>query len=205
MLELIMLSRMKKLLASLALTLVFVVSPAQSHAALNLSSYGITSTATLENNTLLLSFVFQNLALDGGLRYSIPKYANSYIEISPDLESSGTLMALYIDLADLNGTGITTQSPTTLPGGRAIPGITTGKLPAVAFTLTNAKNVTVYASTTVFGFFIPVNINLSNTIITAKFTFNSGKKYGLLSIVGKDSNSANSGILMLFSKSNLNS
>lgn len=200
-----MFSRLKKMFIALSIAFSVSIVATPAKAAIDLSSYGITPTVTLSNNALLLSFVFQNIALDGGLRYSIPKYANSYIEISPDLESDGTLMALNIDLADLNGTAISSLNPTTLPGGRALPGITSGKLPVVAFTINKFKNVSVYASTSVFGIFIPVNINLSNVIVTARFSFASGTKTGNLSLVGKDTNGENSGILLLWTLKTLNS
>ena len=45
--------------------------------------------------------VVEGIQLDGGLRYNIPKYPNSYLEISPDLQSVGTLMAISVSLDDI--------------------------------------------------------------------------------------------------------
>ena len=41
-------------------------------------------TVTLLQDNLMVSMVFENIKLDGGLRYNIPKYTHSFLEISPD-------------------------------------------------------------------------------------------------------------------------
>ena len=51
-------------------------------------------TLTLMDNELLIAMVFHNIELDGGLRYNIPKYPNSHIEISPHFQSGGTMMSV---------------------------------------------------------------------------------------------------------------
>src|SRR4051812_14641585 len=56
---------------------------------------------SLLQDNILISMVFENVQLDGGLRYNIPKYKYSYMEISPDLQSSGTLMSISISLKDI--------------------------------------------------------------------------------------------------------
>ena len=55
----------------------------------------------LIQDTVLITMVFSGLQLDGGLRYNIPKYPKSYIELSPDLQSNGTLLAMNLSLDDV--------------------------------------------------------------------------------------------------------
>lgn len=156
---------------------------------------------TLQEDNVLISIVLQNVELQGGLRYNIPKYENSYIEISPDLQSSGTLMSVYVSLKDVFNDDLGLLDPQSLPGGRPLPGVASGKLPAVAFTIQKLKNMSFYLGPKLFGVFVPVNLDIgTNNIITARFY--SGKiRAGNLSLVGKDTNGENSGFLLLLDMS----
>ncbi len=105
---------------------------------------------TLVQDNVLISMVFENLQLDGGLRYNIPKYPNSYLEISPDLQSAGTLMAINLSLKDVLNLNLQLLDPATLPGGRALPGVAGGRLPAVAFSIEKFKNMGFYIGPKLF-------------------------------------------------------
>ena len=200
-----MLKRLQKSFAVFSLFVLFSATPSVSTAAHDLSASGIKTQVTLTNDSLLLSFVFSSIQLDGGLRYNVPKYPNSYIEISPDLESNGTMMAVNLSLLDINNKGIYALNPQTLPGGRALPGIASGRLPSIAFTIEKFYGVTIYASSSVFGLFIPAKIGIKNSIITARFNYGKNKdRGGNISLVGTDVNGKNSGLLMLFDLKSIN-
>jgi hypothetical protein len=157
-------------------------------------------TVTLMQDNLLISLVIEDTQLDGGLRYNIPKYNYSYIEISPDVQSSGTLMAVSISLKDLLNGNLDTQDPQKLPGGRNIPGIASGSLPAVAFSLPKFHNMTLYVGKKLFGIFVPVNVGVDNSI--ASFRYYIGQKAaGTISLVGKDDKGLNSGVLLMLDMS----
>lgn len=152
---------------------------------------------TLVQDTVLISIVFQNLQLDGGLRYNIPKYPKSYLEISPDLMSSGTLMAINLSLDDVLDGRLQTLDPQTLPGGRALPGVAGGRLPAVAFTIEKFKNMSFYVGPKLFGVFIPLHDpGIGSSIITARY-FVGQNRMGNLSLVGADVNGENAGLLLM--------
>ena len=152
---------------------------------------------TLIQDNILISMVFQSLHLDGGLRYNIPKYPNSYLEISPDLQSDGTLMAINIAAKDVLNTGLQTLDPTTLPGGRALPGVAGGRLPAVAFSIEKFKNMSFYIGPKLFGVFIPLKgLGIGNSMITARY-YTGSNTVGNISLVGEDANGENSGLLLM--------
>lgn len=154
----------------------------------------------LVGDNILIDVVFENMQLQGGARYAIPKHNNSYIEISPDLESGGTLMAVSVSLDDIFK-GATRLDPLTLPGGRAIPGISGGTLPAVAFSIDKFKNMAFYIGPKVFGIWFPLNkLNMQGAMLTARF-YTGSKSVGNLSLVGEDMNGENAGFFLALSVS----
>lgn len=155
------------------------------------------SSIVLGNDAVLISFVFENIQIDGGLRYNIPKYTNSYIEISPDIYSGGTLMAINVGIKDVLNTSLLTLDPQTLPGGRALPGVAGGRLPSVAFTIEKFHGMSFYIGPSLFGVFIPMSMDIGiSNIITARY-YVSSNRVGNISLVGPDASNANSGILLL--------
>ncbi len=152
---------------------------------------------TLQQDNLLIAMTFENIQLDGGLRYAIPEYQNSYVEIGPSLSSSGTLMSISVSLDDVFDGDLQLLDPQKLPGDRNLPGVASGALPAVAFTIPNWENMTFYLGSKFFGVFVPVKMNIgTNNIVTARFY--SGKvRAGNISLVGPDANGENSGFVLL--------
>jgi hypothetical protein len=155
----------------------------------------------LNQDSVLISMVIQSVQLDGGLRYNIPKYPNSYLEISPDLKSAGTLMAVNISLKDVFNVNVKTLDPLALPGGRSLPGVAGGRLPAVAFSIAKFNNMGVYLGPQIFGLFIPVkNLGIGSSIISARY-YSGSSRIGNISLVGVDANGENSGILLMLDMS----
>lgn len=154
-------------------------------------------TVTLQEDNVLISMVFENMHLQGGLRYNIPKYEKSYMEVSPDAQSDGTLVSFSIALDDVFDSDLQRLDPQALPGGRSIPGVASGRLPAVAFTVEEFHNISVYLGDKLFGLFMPKDsLDIGQSIVTARF-YSSGDKVGNISLVGSDINGENSGIFLL--------
>lgn len=150
----------------------------------------------LLGDDILINVVFENMTIEGGARYNIPKYPNSYVEMSPDLESDGTLLAFSVSLDDIFGDSVKKLDPLTLPGGRAIPGVSSGTLPAVAFSIEKLKNVAFYIGPQIFGVWIPLNkLNMPGAMITTRF-YTGSKRVGNLSLVGEDANGENAGFFL---------
>tara|TARA_R110002072_G_scaffold534_6_gene3915 strand:- start:92887 stop:93540 length:654 start_codon:yes stop_codon:yes gene_type:complete len=191
------------LLTMLIALSVFSTSCGDGSSSANLQIPGVKGpTVTMQQDNVLISIVMENLELQGGLRYSIPKYQHSYIEISPDLQSNGTLLSVYVSLKDVFDGNLDLLDPQALPGGRPLPGVASGKLPAVAFTIQKLRNVSFYLGPKLFGIFMPINLDIgTNNIISARFY--SGKiRAGNLSMVGKDEMGENSGFLLLLDMGN---
>lgn len=194
-----MFSKTKALVLSAALTAgILSTSCGDGTSASNIQVPGVKNmSVTLLQDNVMISMVFEGLQLDGGLRYNIPKYPNSYLEISPDLLSSGTLMAISVSLKDVFDTSLQQLNPTTLPGGRSLPGVAGGKLPAVAFSIEKFKNMGFYLGPKVFGVYIPVkSLGIGSSIITARY-YTGSNRIGNISLVGEDANGENSGILLM--------
>lgn len=196
-------SKSKVLVLSSVLALgLFSTSCGNGTSSSNIQVPGVQNmSVTLVQDSVLISMVFQSIQLDGGLRYNIPKYPNSYLEISPDLQSAGTLMAINISLKDVFNTGLQTLDPQTLPGGRALPGVAGGRLPAVAFSIEKFHGMSFYLGPKLFGVFLPLkNLGIGNSIITARY-FTGSNRIGNISLVGQDANGENSGILLMLDMS----
>lgn len=198
-----LLSNPKTLVLSFALTLgLFSTSCGNGTSASNITVPGINNmSVTLVQDNVLISMVFQSLQIDGGLRYNIPKYPNSYLEISPDLQSNGTLMSISVSLKDVFDTGLQALDPTTLPGGRPLPGVAGGRLPAVAFSIEKFKNIGFYLGPKLFGVFLPIkNLGIGSSIITARY-YTGSNRIGNISLVGEDANGENAGLLLMLDMS----
>lgn len=179
-----------------ATTLLFATACGKNDAS-NIEIAGVKGpNVSLLQDNLLISMVFENVQLDGGLRYNIPKYKYSYLEISPDLQSNGTLMSISVSLKDIVEGGLEQLDPQKLPGGRNIPGVSTGALPAVAFSIEKFHNMSFYLGKDAFGIFVPANTGVDGAIASFRY-YVAQKRAGTISIVGKDTNGENSGILLM--------
>ena len=151
---------------------------------------------TLLQDNMMISAVFENMQIDGGLRYNIPKYKYSFLEISPDVQSSGTLMQVSISLKDIMDGGLDGLDPQKLPGGRPLPGVAGGALPAVAFSIEKFNNMTLYVGKDIFGIFLPASVGIDGAMASFRY-YIADKNAGTISIIGKDANGENSGVLLL--------
>ncbi len=151
---------------------------------------------SLLQDNMMISMVFENIQLDGGLRYNIPKYKYSFLEISPDLESNGTLMQVSVSLKDIIDGGLDQLDPAKLPGGRNLPGVVSGSLPAVAFSIEKFNNMSLYLGKDVFGIFVPAAIGVDGAIASFRYYIGE-KRAGTISVVGNDASGANAGVLLM--------
>lgn len=148
----------------------------------------------------MMTTIFKNVQLDGGLRMNIPNMSRSYIEIGPDFQSQGLLIAIGLDIRDLNdliGGGVSVLDPTTLPGGRPLPGVAEGTMPGFAVQVPQLMNAAFYVRSDVFGVFLPVKLGLQGAVLSSRFYDDNGNPIGNISLVGSDQDGKNSGFLLL--------
>jgi len=157
---------------------------------------------TLSLDNMIVQMTFENLEIEGGLRYTIPRYPNSYLEIS-GLDNGGTSVYMSLALSDVLNGDLLTLDPQTLPGGRALPGVASGSLPAVAFSVENFNNMSFYVGPQVFGIFVPNDMGIDNSIASFRY-FIGDKRAGTVSIVGNDVDGENGGILLMLDLNNAN-
>ncbi|MGZ3788303.1 MAG: hypothetical protein ACXVLQ_07250 [Bacteriovorax sp.] len=151
---------------------------------------------SLLQDNLQISMVFENVQMDGGLRYNIPKYKYSFLEVSPDLGSNGTLMSISISLKDIIDGNLDKLDPQKLPGGRNLPGVAGGSLPAVAFSIEKFHNMSFYLGKDIFGIFVPATVGVDGAIASFRYYINQ-KAAGTISLVGNDDKGENAGILLM--------
>ncbi|MBL7664819.1 MAG: hypothetical protein JNM93_06765 [Bacteriovoracaceae bacterium] len=149
----------------------------------------------VQNGAVLISMEFETLAINQGIRVPIPKLQNSSLELTPAQFSGGTFFQAVIDFDDIENGNFEFVNPESLPGGRPLPGIVGGTLPAVAVNVPDFLDTTFYLSKKVFGFFTPFRLNVQ-AIFTQRLYMN-GKYMGNISLVGVDEQGDNSGILLL--------
>ncbi len=149
----------------------------------------------VQDGKVLISTTFETLEIIGGGRFPISKMPGSYFEIAP-AQFGGTLLQVYLDVVDIDNTDWGMVDPSTLPGGRPLPGVVGGKLPSIAFQVEQLNDATFYASKQIFGFFMPFKVDAQGAIVTFRLNMD-GKLVGNLSLVGNDQNGQNGGLLLL--------
>jgi hypothetical protein len=196
-----MLVKMKKIaMTSLAVAMAITLSACGGKGGgVNPSIDGITGPdVELVNGRLILSMVFNNISVDGGATIPIPKYPNSSVQVGPDFMSAGTLLVLTVSVTDFLGDKGTMFDPQTLPGGRPLPSVAAGKLPAIAIQVPQLFNSVFYVGPEVLGFFVPFNkLDLAGSILTFRFHNKAGEAIGILGLVGSDASGKNAGILAM--------
>jgi hypothetical protein len=144
------------------------------------------------------SMILKNVEAVGGAMIPIPKYPNSVLQIGPDFNSAGTLLMLTIDASDWLANKGNGFDPQKLPGGRDLPGVIGGQMPAFALVLPDFHNAVFYVGPEVIGFFMPFgHFDTSGAIISFRFYNKKNEPVGTLSLVGEDSDGKNCGLLAL--------
>lgn len=156
----------------------------------------------VNGNYLTITVTLADLAVNVGADIPISGLPNSSIGVTPDVANGGgTDITFTLDFADVKAADIISGS--TLPGGRPLPGIPAGELPAVGIQVPKLDNAVFYIGGNVFGFFIPVNLKVDGLIVSAPFYNSAGSFLGALSMVGDDSTGKNGGFLLLLNDSDI--
>lgn len=157
---------------------------------------GVETSVSITDSQLDLKFKLKNNDRNFSKEnIDLTNYPNSSIEIN-DLDNREREVIFHISKEDLKNTVLYQNPNMNLPGDRAIPGVVRGKLPAQDVDGEIPSTIRLYCNATVFGVFLPVKSLTGTTIITDKF-YNGNTRIGNISLVGKDLNNQNSGVLVL--------
>ena len=149
----------------------------------------------ITNGKVVVTVGFTKFELPAGARIPIKGMEESYLEIGPNVEG-GSLVQAYLDVDEVQNGDFTFADPHTLPGGRPLPGIIGGVLPSIAIYVPSLRDSTVYVSKQIFGFFLPIDMKINESIVTHRLNID-GKHLGNLSLVGRDEAGDNAGFLLL--------
>jgi len=190
-------SKTKSIVLTTCLAMTLFFSTSCNHHE-NVKIPGMTGpTVNIQEDLIVVTFIYQKFTVPSEARFQIPNYDHSFVTISPNGENGGTILEFTIAIEDILNGDLDTQDPQRLPGGRPLPGVASGELPAVAFTLSDQFfDITLYLGNNVYGVFVPIELPFDDTIPTFRFEI-EGKRLGNISLVGKDENGENSGVLLM--------
>lgn len=147
----------------------------------------------LSSDYVLMSMQFEKINLNGGAR--VPFMKKSFVDVVPAQDGEGTMMQIALHIEDIESEDFRFAPPQTLPGGRPIPGIIGGQLPAVAVNVPSFADTTFYIGPKVLGAFVPVKLE---TNLSGSFRLWQGNKsIGLLHLIGQDENQENAGMAIM--------
>ncbi|MCO5142472.1 MAG: hypothetical protein M9962_05210 [Oligoflexia bacterium] len=194
-----MLNLKKTAILGLAVVMAVTLSACGGKGGVNPSIDGVEGpNVELVNGRLVLSMVFKNVSIDGGATIPIPKYPNSSVQVGPDFQSAGTLLVLTVSVTDFLGDKGAAFDPQTLPGGRPLPSVASGVMPAIAIQVPQLFNTVFYVGPEVIGFFVPFKLlDLQGAILTFRFHNTANEPIGILALVGSDTKGKNAGILAM--------
>ena len=149
----------------------------------------------ISSGRAVLSVVFSEINLDGGVRIPLARPKDGFIEMGPNF-GGGTLFVISTPLTSLlNNQGLPYLP---LPDGRAIPGVYNGALQGLAVQLPVLGLTYLYMGEDVFGLFIPLELGSLPVVVTLRIRDEFGNILGILSGIPKGNTGKVSGVLFLF-------
>lgn len=138
-----------------------------------------------------------------GAKVPIPKTKDSFFEVSPNLEDSGTLVVFHLDVDDLKNMDIGVGDGNTLPDGRPIPGIPGGTLETSLRINTEILDMSFYFHKNLFGFYVPLGWN-TNGLGGSYDVIINDKNIGMLGLVPSDTQGRGAGFILFLRLQQLN-
>ena len=148
---------------------------------------------------LVVSLMLTKVEMQGGLELKIPRSANSYAGLEPNVLDGGTIFNLKLDVEDIRkALNISVGDDTNLPCGRHIPGIPGGILKdSIRVDLPEDHyNLSFYFHKKLFGTYVPFNFDFPGGSGSIKLTW-KGKDIGTLVLVGKEGDKKAAGLIFL--------
>lgn len=150
----------------------------------------------VQDGRILISMTLETVEVTTGGRVGLgPELPNSFIEVTP-AQFGGTFFQVALDYTDLERGNFKFVDPQALPGGRPLPGVVGGELPALAIEVGDLRDTVFYVSNKVFGFFVHFK-KLKTQIGLTQRLYLDGASLGNISLVGADQQGKNAGLLLM--------
>lgn len=149
----------------------------------------------LVNGQVLITIKLLRANLNFGAKVPVPKTKNSFLEVTPNIEETGTLVVFTLDVEDLRSMNVGIGDGNTLPDGRGIPGVAGGTLQNSLRADTELLDMSFYFTKNLFGFYIPIGWDTAG-FQGAYTIFVNNKEIGVLGAVASDQQGHGAGITL---------
>lgn len=146
--------------------------------------------------TLSIPLKGQNIKF--GVKVQIPDLEGAYVELIPKIGDKAPVVFLSVPRDVFDNDKFRLRDPATLPGGRELPKVATGKLPAVALQVKEWNDVVFYLGFEVAGVFIPTKGKDPDLEITLPMSDNNGRQIGWWTRIPQDTAQSNGGYFISF-------
>lgn len=131
---------------------------------------------------IVVTLKMQEAAHPTGFSFAVTEDQKSTVSYMPSIEDSGMLVELQLDLDGLKAMETADGEETTLPDGRAIPGMPNGKLKN-SKRIDRGNDFSTFHSPKSFGVSFPIQWNLGSTRDGHHWLNWKGKNIGMISVV----------------------
>ena len=145
--------------------------------------------------TLTISLKGQEITV--GAKLPIPDIEGACVELIPQIGNTPASILLSVPAKAFDNPLFRLRDPGTLPGGRPLPKVAEGKLPAVALVVPQWNNVVFYLGLEVAGLFVPTKGKDPDLQITFPISDDSGRQIGFITRITQE-NGENGGYFVSF-------
>lgn len=132
-----------------------------------------------------------------GVKLDIPDVTGAFVELIPQVGNTPASVFLSVPAKAFDSPDFRLRDPGTLPGGRPLPKVSEGKLPAVALVVPQWNNIVFYLGLEVAGLFVPTKGKDPDMQITFPISDNSGRQIGFITRIPQE-NGENGGYFISF-------
>ena len=132
-----------------------------------------------------------------GTKLDIPDVTGGFVELIPQVGNTPASVLLSVPAKAFDNPNFRLRDPGTLPGGRALPKIADGKLPAAALVVPQWNNVVFYLGLEVAAVFVPTKSKEPDVQLTLPISDNAGRNIGFITRIPQE-NGDNGGYFVSF-------
>lgn len=145
-----------------------------------------------------LTLPLKDLEITVGVRIPIKDLDGAFVELIPQMGNNPATVILSVPAATFDNPAFRLRDPATLPGGRPLPRIVEGKLPAIALEIPQWRHIVFYLGLETAAIFVPTKGKDPNVQITLPISDGSGRDIGFITRVPQDNSGQNGGYFVSF-------